>query len=351
MNQKFNPNNISRLVFDLNSLHSISSEEGWSNFQAMVKIFDDRSYSTVLISQTVRVQDWQSHENVQVLHGTSLEMLEKNTNLDEPQVFWITDDSDIQSELHRRHRPFGGGTEETLKHQGMQFQNLQDLLEVFHPSRNTSQEIAETVEKLKEDSPRMPLTIGIGGPEGCGHPFFVGELVEVLESRNLLVAGLDLTELLGVEFSRQEDHLKYWRSEWIYDWTIKHVLNPFSRGEQVLIEDTPDPLSGYEVTPFPFYLVPEMVLLVWGSTLFLEQFSELIDIRILLELSPSAATARAFNIDEREDFDPSFIESYQSSEGSAYNKYLEDCKVYQSLDYLIDFDNFHAFRMKEKQKA
>ena len=75
----------------------------------MVKIFDDRSYNTVLISQTVRVQDWQSHENVQVLHGTSLEMLEKNTNLDEPQVFWITDDSDIQSELHRRHRPFGGG--------------------------------------------------------------------------------------------------------------------------------------------------------------------------------------------------------------------------------------------------
>ena len=180
MNQKFNPNTISRLVFDLNSLHSISSEEGWSNFQAMVKIFDDRSYNTVLISQTVRVQDWQSHENVQVLHGTSLEMLEKNTNLDEPQVFWITDDSDIQSELHRRNRPFGGGTEETLKHQGMQFQNLQDLLEVFHPSRNTSQEIAETVEKLKEDSPRMPLTIGIGGPEGCGHPFFVGELVEVL---------------------------------------------------------------------------------------------------------------------------------------------------------------------------
>ena len=53
----------------------------------MVKIFDDRSYNTVLISQTVRVQDWQSHENVQVLHGTSLEMLEKNTNLDEPQVF------------------------------------------------------------------------------------------------------------------------------------------------------------------------------------------------------------------------------------------------------------------------
>ena len=244
MKQKFNPNTISRLVFDLNSLHSLSSEEGWSNFQAMVKIFDDRSYNTVLISQTVRVQDWQSHENVQVLHGTSLEMLEKNTTLDEPQVFWITDDSDIQSELHRRHRPFGGGTEETLKHQGMQFQNLQDLLEVFHPSRNTSQEIAETVEKLKEDSPRMPLTIGIGGPEGCGHPFFVGELVEVLESRNLLVAGLDLTELLGVEFSRQEDHLKYWRSEWIYDWTIKHVLNPFSRGEQVLIEDTPDPLSG-----------------------------------------------------------------------------------------------------------
>ena len=146
MNQKFNPNTIIRLVFDLNSLHSISSEEGWSNFQAMVKIFDDRSYNTVLISQTVRVQDWQSHENVQVLHGTSLEMLEKNTNLDEPQVFWITDDSEIQSELHRRHRPFGGGTEKTLKHQGMQFQNLQDLLEVFHPSRNTSQEIAETVE-------------------------------------------------------------------------------------------------------------------------------------------------------------------------------------------------------------
>ena len=42
----------------------------------------------------------------------------------------------------------------------------------------------------------MPLTIGIGGLKDAGI-LFVGELVEVLESRNLLVAGLDLTELLG----------------------------------------------------------------------------------------------------------------------------------------------------------
>jgi len=351
MKSKFQLNKVCRLVFDLNHLHSISSDEGWTNFQTMIKVLDERSYSIVLISEMIRIQDWQTYQNVSVLNGKTPDLLQQNTNLDDPLVFWISDDPDIQTLLAQRNQGFAGSIAETLQKKGMQYQNLQDLLEVFHPSRNTAQEIAGTVEKLKLESPKMPLTLGIGGPEGCGHAFFVGELLEVMEAKNILVSGLDLTEQLGIEFSKQHDLLKYWRSEWVCNWVLEHVLSPFSRGEQLLIEKSPEPLLGFEVTPFPFYLVPEMVLVVWGSTLFLKQFSELIDIRILLELSPSAATARAFNIDEREDFDPSFIESYQSSEGAAYQEYLDDCKVHQSLDYLIDFDNFHAFRMKEKRSS
>ena len=89
-----------------------------------------------------------------------------------------------------------------------------------------------------------------------------------------------------------------------------------------------------------------MILLVWGTTVFLPEMEDLIDLRMLLELSEKTAAARMFSLDERENFDQSFVDTYLKKEGKFYADYLDQFNVYDQIDYRIDFDNFNAFRMK-----
>ena len=67
---------------------------------------------------------------------------------------------------------------------GMQYQYLQDMLQIFHPSKITAADLSAKLIKLKHESPQVPLIVGIGGPDECGHVFFVSELTEALRSRN-----------------------------------------------------------------------------------------------------------------------------------------------------------------------
>ena len=54
-----------------------------------------------------------------------------------------------------------------------------------------------------------------------------------------------------------------------------------------------------------------------------------------------------FALDERENFDQSFVDTYLQKEGKFYADYLEKYKVQNQIDYRINFENFNAFRMKE----
>ena len=54
-----------------------------------------------------------------------------------------------------------------------------------------------------------------------------------------------------------------------------------------------------------------MVLIIWGTTIFLPELEKIIDLRFLLELSDRTAAARMFSLDERQNFDKSFVETYQ----------------------------------------
>ena len=98
----------------------------------------------------------------------------------------------------------------------------------------------------------------------------------------------------------------------------------------------------------PFFLAPEMILLIWGTTVFLPEFEKLIDVRVLLELSAKTAAARLFALDDRENFDQSFVETYLQKEGKYYADYLSEYDVPSKIDYRINFENFNAFRLKEK---
>ncbi|MBT4185208.1 MAG: hypothetical protein HOE10_08160, partial [Deltaproteobacteria bacterium] len=174
-----------------------------------------------------------------------------------------------------------------------------------------------------------------------------------LEDQELLVSIIDLSQVLGTEFQKRsvssdKSSSSLWRSEEIRDWVVEEVLQPYSRGQQVYFENPPQFIQEYELCTFPFFLAPEMILLIWGTTIFLPEFEKLIDVRVLLELSAKTAAARLFALDDRENFDQSFVETYLQKEGKYYANYLSDYDVQNKIDYRINFENFNAFRLKEK---
>jgi hypothetical protein len=61
-----------------------------------------------------------------------------------------------------------------------------------------------------------------------------------------------------------------------------------------------------------------MVVLLWGTTIFVPGIQELLDVKIVLDLTPKAAAARLFELDERSDFNPDFVESYVMGVGRLY---------------------------------
>ena len=349
--QDFHPNHIRLLVFDIDSLTVNFDQENWDNFRQFLRVLDDRDFEIVLISESIEYSDWKSYSKLSVLKYNTMEALQKNNTLTGNDVFWFTEQPELQTKLSETTRNFAGSTGSTAQNGGMQYQYLQDMLQIFHPSKITATDLSAKLVKLKHESPQVPLIVGIGGPDECGHVFFVSELTEALEDQELLVSGLDLSQVLGTEFQKQNISGKkskstLWRSEEIQNLIVEDVMRPYSKGQQIYFEKLPEMIHDFEITTTPFFLAPEMILLVWGTTVFLPEMENLIDLRVLLELSEKTAAARMFSLDERENFDQSFVDTFLKKEGKYYADYLDQFNVHDQIDYRIDFDNFNAFRMK-----
>ncbi len=350
--QGFHPSCIRRLVFELDSLTVNFEQDAWDNFRQYLRVLDDRDFAIVLIAESIQASEWTSFAKISVIRSTGEEAFKNNSQLSGADVFWFSEQGSLQTKLSIANANFAGSTCETTQNGGLQYQHLYDTLQIFNPSKITTADLSTTLFKLKQNSEQVPLMLGIGGPDECGHSFFVGELFDALEDQELLVSSLDLSKVLGTEFQKYnnsalESSSSLWRSVEIRDWLIDDVLRPYSQGKQVYIENPPENILDYEICTFPFFLVPEMILLVWGTTVFLPEFEKLIDLRFLLELSEKTATARMFALDERENFDKSFIETYHQKEGKRYSDYLEKYEVQNQIDYRINFENFNAFRIKE----
>jgi len=349
--QDFHPSNIRLLVFDLDSLSADFDQVAWDNFRQFIHVLDERDFETVLIAKIIDLTNWKSYSKLSVLQSTCEEALQKNNSLSNPDVFWFSENSSLQKKLSNFTRNFAGSNNKTKQYGGLQYQNLYDMLQIFNPSKITATELSNTLFRLKQNSEQVPLLIGIGGPDECGHSIFVGELLDTLEGQNMLVSSLDLSQVLGTEFKKNIKNgslniFSYWRSNEIKNWVIEEVLSPYCNGKQVYIETAPSILKDYELTVFPFFLAPEMILLAWGTTVFLPEFEKFFDLRILLELSEKNAAARMFALDDRENFDQSFIDTYLIKEGKFYSEYLKQNDVVKEIDYRINFDNFNAFRFK-----
>jgi hypothetical protein len=350
--QEFHPSHIRLLVFDLDSLTVKFDQEAWDKFRQFLGVFADRDFETVLIAESIQASEWNSYANLSVIQSTGTEAFKNNSSLSGENVFWFSEHPDLQIKLATSTKNFAGSIGQTAKNGGLQYQHLYDMLQIFHPSKITAEDLSATLFNLKQNSEQVPLMLGIGGPDECGHSFFVGELIDSLEDQGLLVSSLDLSQVLGTEFQQHDNSgtlsaSSFWRSEKIRNWVIEDVLRPYSLGQQVYFENPPENIKDYEICTFPFFLAPEMILLVWGTTLFLPEFEKLIDLRFLLELSVKTAAARLFGLDDRENFDQSFIETYQQKEGKYYADYLTQYDVQNKIDYRINFENFNAFRRKE----
>ena len=326
--QDFHPNHIRLLVFDIDSLTVNFDQENWDNFRQFLRVLDDRDFEIVLISESIEYSDWKSYSKLSVLKYNTMEALQKNNTLTGNDVFWFTEQPELQTKLSETTRNFAGSTGNTAQNGGMQYQYLQDMLQIFHPSKITAADLSAKFVKLKHESPQVPLIVGIGGPDECGHVFFISELTEALEDQELLVSGLDLSQVLGTEFQKQNISGKkskstLWRSEEIQNLIVEDVMRPYSKGQQIYFEKLPEMIHDFEITTTPFFLAPEMILLVWGTTVFLPEIENLIDLRVLLELSEKTAAARMFSLDERENFDQSFVDTYLKKEGKFYTDYLD----------------------------
>ncbi|HBL54852.1 MAG TPA: hypothetical protein EYO46_03130 [Candidatus Lambdaproteobacteria bacterium] len=351
--QDFHPSHIRLLVFDLDSLTVNFDQDAWNSFRQFLRVLDDRDFETVLISESIQTSEWSPYANLTVLLSSGEEAFKNNSSLTGADVFWFSEKQELQKNLSKSTRNFAGSNGQTTKYGGLQYQHLYDMLQIFHPSKITAADLSATLLKIKQDSEQVPLMLGIGGPDECGHSFFVGELIDAFEDQEMLVTSLDLSQVLGTEFQKKDQSgamspSSLWHSNEIRDWVIKDVLRPYSNGQQVYIENPPEIIQEYEISTFPLFLAPEMILLVWGTTLFLPEFENLIDLRILLELSTKTAAARMFALDDRENFDQSFINTYLQKEGKYYADYLVKYDVQNKIDYRINFENFNAFRIQEK---
>ena len=163
--KKFHPGDIKRLVFDLDSISFNFDEEAWENFRKFIQVLDDRDFETLLIANSIELASWENFSRLSILQGKCEDAYQNNSSLSGPDVFWFSEQLSLQKKLSNSTRNFAGSNSQTLQIGGLQYQNLFDMLQIFHPSKITATDLSNSIFKLKQDSERDPLVIGIGGPD------------------------------------------------------------------------------------------------------------------------------------------------------------------------------------------
>lgn len=343
---------VRKIVFDLSSLESQTSGEEEDNFRQIVNILTERDYTVLLWSaELIDIHStWPKNPLVKHIKAAAdnWELLFQNKELTARNCLWVTHQSDLQQELIRRERLVAGQNMITDTPNSVHLQFFSDLLALCDPSVQTAMSLAQDIAQLKYKAPKIPLVVGIGGPDECGHPYFCEALVTELEKYEFVVEGMDLTQVLGTEYRIKNESEDYWKTPEIRDWLVKNTLKPFSEGQRVFLEEAPNWVEVFEVFEPPLFLAPEMVLVVWGTTLFIPELEPYLDWKIVLELTPRVAAARLFGIDDRENFAPSFVDKYMKTEGQLYNRYLDENNVMDKVGSVVNFNNFHAFRMQSE---
>ena len=161
----FHPARVQTLVFDLDSLTGEFSQEQWENFRELLRVLQERDFHLVLLGEEISPNDWQQFLGISIVSGSPKSSGRRNPQLGQADHFWVTDRANLHAWLQDQSAHFAS-RQPVLVPNGFCCPRIEDLLQIFHPSRNTTLEIAEQLLKSKQEAPSKPLLVGIGGQIG-----------------------------------------------------------------------------------------------------------------------------------------------------------------------------------------
>ncbi len=281
------------------------------------------------------------------------EVLAAHPELAAPGTLWVTDHAPLQLWVRERGLPFAFLAQQvSALAPGLPVGTFSALATLLDPSLQTLQHVAAQIERARIDKTHGPLLVGIGGPPGSSIAQVAVQLKRTLESGPApVVELLDLSSFLASTDVPPPAGAEPWLDAAAGRWLIEHVLGPAAAGQRIYLEQRPDAAPRDFDAHFPFFVAEEAIVLVLGEMLFVEPIRSLLDLSILVEVSPTETTRRVYEIEVGEPFDPQFTKLYMSREGHRYWEYLRNNHVLEQADVRINGDRPTALRLVQESPA
>ena len=237
----------------------------------------------------------------------------------------------------------------------MRIGSVSELGNLLDPTSMMLGDIVRVVDDFANNREKTPLLIGVGGPPLSGFQKFSLELKSHLQDgEHDLVELLNLTHLMITTediLTSDSPSLSPWVTQEIGQWVSKEIFQPLRSGSQVYLEHGPEGFPKEFSDNFPLYVNREAILIVFAELLFIPAVSEVLDITVLLEVSPEETTRRLYEIPTGDRFDAKFTAQYLKREGRIYRKYLRDNKVEEKASLRVNANKELAFRLNEPTQA
>ena len=321
-----------------------------------------RNYHLVLFStkeeQKLVEEDFQ-HPRLSFVNEEmppSQAILKEHPKLLSSQTLWITDDPQMHAWLEEGGNNYSyKNTAKNISRNGMWINHLSELGALLDPTAFVAEGVATMLHDLRRFNKDKALLVGIGGPPGSGYQeFSINLRVHLQNSGFEIVDLMDLSSLMvdtDGTVSGESIPSAPWLSSDAGTWLQESVFEPLVHGEEVYFEAPPKELSGIFSAHFPLYVSRDSVLLIFSELLFLPPLVDVLDVSLLLEVSPEECTRRLFEIPPNESFDPKFTEQFLEREGKAYQKYLKENKVLEKATLRIDANHPNAFHFLTEDRT
>ena len=239
-----------------------------------------------------------------------------------PATLWVTEDRGLQKWVAEQGFPcaFREGSA-ALARRGIRYGSLPDLGRLLDPSRRVLRDLSHWFRRRGAGAAGGPRLVGIGGPPLSDFQRFTVDLKGQLETEGLpLVELLDLSSFLKT--SEEAAASPGWRNSAAGAWVVEEVLRPLKEGRRIYVETLPEGIPRDFEPHLPLFLSEVSVVLIFAEMVFTAEIAGLLDVSILLEVSPGETARRLYEIPAGQIFDPKFTAQYLAHEGRAYRNYL-----------------------------
>lgn len=276
------------------------------------------------------------------------------TPLGRPETLWFTDDPALQEELSRRGLSFTYAAPRASIAGGTKLVSVAEIPALLDATAALQADLARRLLATRAEVPGRALLVGIAGPAESGYQQFALDLRHVLESSGQALVELMNLNLLLDNSSREQpppQDAAPWVNSAARDWLASAVLAPLRAGRRVMLEHAPPAVPPEFADHLPLFLTEETVVIFLGEMLFVPEIMDILDVSVLLELTPTESTRRLYEMPAGESFDPKFTAQYLEKEGGRYHAYLEHNAVATRVDIRIDANRPAGFRYAEESPA